>query len=273
MTGEGFLRALASQMTDELRPSESIHRFTTNPDVLGAYAEASLRSFVLKVVFALRVCTGAVISEQLCSQPEKVPQIDTIIWAPSPAPAIYAAGDFGLVPRGGVFGIMEIKRSAYSGVGSNPAERLGDDRVFSLVADIGRRQHEAQLSSPDRDMYPVFPALGVVVLPKPKQYDTELDRLIQAGRAVVLFEYQDQDLVPNPLAIHRLVKFLAMTRQRARAMDGAEYVNLELLEGGPNIRMHLTGSGLCGGRPVTGVPTAGGDKVGKYHPSDENISR
>jgi len=234
MTGEEFLRALASQMTDELRPSESIHRFTTNPDVLGAYAEASLRSFVLKVVFPLRVCTGAVISEQLCSEPEKVPQIDTIIWSPSPAPAIYTAGDFGLVPRGSVFGIMEIKRSAYAGVGSNLAERLDDSRVFSLVSDIGRGQHEAQLSAPDRDMYPLFPALRVVVLRKPKQYDTELDRLVDKGRAVVLFEYRNRDLVPNPTAIHRLVNFLAMTRQRARAMDGAEYVNLQLLQtGGP----------------------------------------
>lgn len=237
MTGEEFLRALADQLTNELRPSESIHRFTTNPDVFGAYAEASLRSFVLKVVFPLRVCTGAVVSEQLCSEPDKVPQIDTIIWSPSPAPAVYTAGDFGLVPRGSVFGIMEIKRSAYAGVGSNLAERLDDNRVFSLVSDIGRGQHEAQLLSDDRNVYPLFPALGVVVLRRPKQYDTELDRLCSTGRAVVLFEYRDQELVPNPTAIYRLVNFLAMTRQRARAMDGAELVNLLLLEpGGPTMR-------------------------------------
>jgi hypothetical protein len=237
MTGEEFLRALADQLTNELRPSESIHRFTTNPDVLGAYAEASLRSFVLKTVFPLRVCTGAVISEQLCSEPDKVPQIDTIIWSPSPAPAVYTAGDFGLVPRGSVFGIMEIKRSAYAGVGPNLAERLDDSRVFSLVADIGRGQHEAPRSTNDRNIYPLFPAIGVVVLRKPKQYDTELDRLCAMGRAVVLFDYKDSDLVPNPTAIHRLVNFLAMTRQRARAIEGAEYVNLQLLEpGGPTMR-------------------------------------
>lgn len=237
MNGEEFLCALASQMTDELRPSESIRRFTTNSAVLGAYAEASLRSFVLKVVFPLRVCTGAVISEQLCSEPEKVPQIDTIIWSPSPAPAIYTAGDFGLVPRGSVFGIMEIKRSVYAGVGVNLAERLDDSRVFNLVSDVGRIQYEKQQLSATKaviDMYPQFPALGVVVLREPEQYDTELDRLVNEGRAVVLFNYKDGTLMPNPTAIHRLVNFLVMTRQRARAMDGAEYVNLQLLQkGGP----------------------------------------
>ena len=229
MTGEEFLDALASQLTDELRPSESIHRFTKNPDVLGAYAEASLRSLVQKVVFPLRVCTGAVISEQLCSEPEKVPQIDTIIWSPSPAPAIYTAGDFGLVPRGSVFGIMEIKRSVYTEVGKNLTERLDKDRVFSLVADIGRKQHEAQLSTIDPATYPWFPALGVVVLQKPRQHDNDLKCLMKKGHAVVLFEYKNDRFIPNPTSIHRLVNFLAMTRWRARTMDGVERVNLSLL--------------------------------------------
>ena len=229
MTGEEFLRALADQLTDELRPSDSIRHFTTNPVVLGAYAEASLRSFVAKLVSPLRVCTGAVISEQLCSKPAKVPQIDTIIWAPSPAPAVYAAGDFGLVPRGSVFGIMEIKSSAYSKVGSDLAKALDEDRVFSLVADVGRAHHDNQYPQ-HRSLYPKFPALGVVVLRKPKQYDTELDRLCTAGRAVVLFTYQDEQLVPNPSAIYRLVNFLVLTRHRARMMEGLELVSLLLLE-------------------------------------------
>jgi len=81
-----------------------------------------LARHVAKLVFPLRVCTGAVISEQLCSEPAKVPQIDTIIWSPSALPAVYTAGDFGLVPRGSVFGIMEIKRSLYSGVGKQLTE-------------------------------------------------------------------------------------------------------------------------------------------------------
>lgn len=94
MTGQEFLKALAEQIVAELQPNEGIRRFTTNPAVIGAYAEASVRQLVARIVFPLRVATGAVISEQLCSRPREVPQIDTIIWSPSPAPAVFAAGEF-----------------------------------------------------------------------------------------------------------------------------------------------------------------------------------
>jgi hypothetical protein len=123
---------------------------------------------------------------------------------------------------------MEIKSSVYGQVGSDLAERLEDERVFSLVSDIGRDQHLAQQLSDDRSRFPLFPALGVIVVRRPKQFDTKLDTLILMGRAVVLFDYRDQELVPNPAAIFRLVNFLAMTRQRARGMDGTELVNLNL---------------------------------------------
>ena len=73
MTGQEFLHLLAEQFVSELQPNEAIRKFTTNSDVIGAYAEASLRQFVARVVAPLRVSTGAVVSEQLCSDPGKVP--------------------------------------------------------------------------------------------------------------------------------------------------------------------------------------------------------
>lgn len=90
---------LARQIVLELRPNDTINSFTTNTDLIGAYAEASLRQLVIRMVDPLRVCTGAVISPELCANPRSLPQLDLIIWSPSPAPTIYCSGDFGLVPR------------------------------------------------------------------------------------------------------------------------------------------------------------------------------
>lgn len=61
----------------------------------------------------LRVSTGSVIDYPL---PDSLLQIDVILWAPHPAPGVYEVDDFGLVPRSSAFGVVEIKRSNYSGV-------------------------------------------------------------------------------------------------------------------------------------------------------------
>jgi hypothetical protein len=229
MTGKEFLTALADQLIAELRPNNAIRTFTTNPAVIGAYAEASVRQFVARVVFPMRVSTGAVISEQLCSTPDRVPQIDTIIWSPSPAPAIFCAGEFGLVPRGSSFGIMEIKRSAYTGVGKELEERLSENRVFDLVADVARQVADIQ-SDNERAHFPNYPGLGVVCTKENDRRDVQLENLVEKGRAVVLFDLTEATLQPNPKAVHRLVNFLILTRLRAKHMEGADLVNIPLLD-------------------------------------------
>ena len=227
MTGEEFLRALADELIAELRPSERIKTFTTNSDVIGAYAEASVRRFVARIVFPLRVCTGAVISEQLCSNPATVPQIDTIIWSPSAAPAIFCAGEFGLVPRGSSFGILEIKRSVYRGVGAKLKKSLQLKRLSGLVADVAETvRHADQTSSRD---YPTHPGLGVICVREKGQTDRNLEKLIDSGLAVVLFERDSDELIANPHAVHRLVNFLILTRLRANLRDGRDFVNISLL--------------------------------------------
>jgi hypothetical protein len=221
MNGQKFLELLAEQIVVELQPNKAISKFTTNPDIIGAYAEASLRQMVSRIVHPLRVSTGAVISEQLCSIPNKVPQIDTIIWIPSPAPAIFCAGEFGLVPRGSCMGIMEIKRSAYPKVGRKLEEALDEKRVLSLVAD--------QLFKTDNPDFPAYPALGVVCIREKGKSDRHLDNLIKKGHAIILFELSGEDLTPCPKDIHRLLNFLIFTRKRAKLWDGEALANVPLL--------------------------------------------
>lgn len=236
MNGKEFIEKITEQMGHMLQPSSSIKEFTTNPDITGAYAEACLRQFVSNVVAPLRVCTGGVISEQLCSKPKEVPQVDTVIWSPSPAPAIFTAGNFGLVPRGSVFGILEIKRSVYSKVGSDLTKQLDKKHVFRLVADICRQHYEGFLSQCTKNQsgtnsvsYPTFPALGVIVCQEAGQNpDQKLQELVKKGLAVVLLKKKNEIFTPNPQAIPRLVNFLVMTRKRARVMEGKELINIEL---------------------------------------------
>jgi hypothetical protein len=228
MTGQKFLHLLAEQFVSELRPNESIRNFTTNSDVIGAYAEASLRQFITRVVSPLRVCMGAVVSEQLCSEPHKVPQIDAIVWSPSPAPAIFNVGDFGLVPRSSCFGIMEIKRSAYSGVGTKMAESLKEDRVYNLVADVAKNITVRQEGN-EKAYFSIYPGIGVICVKEDNKSDSALDDLIQKGLVVILFDGTTGQLKPNTEAVHRLINFLILTRLRARVMDGLDLVNVPLL--------------------------------------------
>src|SRR5947209_5396581 len=106
-----FVDHLIEQLARELTANNAIRKFTTNKDIIGAYAEASVRQLVARIVDPLRVSRGGIVWEGIC--PDDVPQVDTIIWSPCPMPAMFEAGDFALVPRGSAHGFLEIKRSNY----------------------------------------------------------------------------------------------------------------------------------------------------------------
>ena len=227
MTGDPkkFLDDLASPVVEELRAIEGIKKFTTNSDVIGAHAECSVRRLVSRFVRPLRVCTGAVISEQLCANPRSVPQLDTIIWQPLPAPAVFEVGDFGLVPRGSAMAIMSIKRSAYRGVGADLKKDLNPTLVRKLVADdplgwVGTDQPE---------LYPDFPAMGVVCVREKTAKDEELEALVAKGHAVVLLELGEPTRV-NSEAVWRLINFLMRARARARGWEGYVFANVGLVK-------------------------------------------
>ncbi len=232
MTGDEFLKHLANQLARELSQNPAIKTFLSNSDVIGAYAEASVRQFVSQIVSPLRVSTGAVIDEKLCSKPDKVPQLDTIIWSPSPAPAIFRVGEFGLVPRSSCFGVMEIKRSAYDS--AQDKMKLLLDREMDLVAEVCKKQVKAHYLSggaPENTLF-MHPMIGVICLKMKGQSTSKLEGFIADGRAVVLLEQQDDESYkPNAKAIHRLVNFLILTRARANHMDGRDLVNVDILQG------------------------------------------
>lgn len=217
-----FLDLVATPLVEELKAIEALRRFTTNTDVIGAHAEAVVRRLVRRVVDPLRVSTGAVISEQLCAQPRSVPQLDTIIWQPCPAPALFEVGDFGVIPRGSSMAIIEIKRSAYPDVGAKLKQRLDPELVRKVVAD----DPPGWTPTTDTHLYPDFPALGVVCLRETQRSDPDLDEIVQQGRCVVILEQSNGGVAPNTEAVYRLVNFLIRARQRALAWDGKALINM-----------------------------------------------
>lgn len=212
MDSDAFLREVVRQLTHELQPNESLKgAFTTNPAIIGQYAEESVRALVRRTVDPLRVSTGAVIDPATTPDP-KLPQIDTIVWTPSPAPALFEVGHFGLIPRGSSMGVLEIKRSDYRGVAKQLADRLTPDKVRPLVAD----PMPAEGCTFER-----LPALGVVCIRESGRADRRLDTLVQQGRVVVLFERKGNRLRPRPKDVCDLINFLSYLRSRARHHDGA----------------------------------------------------
>jgi len=214
-----FLRLLAPHVVAELRPPPDLQRFTRNTAVIGAYVEAAVGQLIRRQVSPLHVATGAVIDQANTPGDPKLPQLDTIIWGPSPVPAVFRVGEFALVPRSSSFGVLEIKASAY-----DPADldrRLSEEFIRQVTADPA--------SGEPTDM---VAGLGVICLRKKTQSQTAVDAMKCAERVVVLFEEQDDNTIqPRPKDIYRLVNFLGKLRLRGRLHEGMVEINLTLLDG------------------------------------------
>ena len=87
MKPQEYLEFVASQLVEEIRPSAGLTRLTSNSKLLGAYTEAAVRRLVARVVSPLQVSTGSVTDVELSASGEDLPDLDTIVWAPCPAPA------------------------------------------------------------------------------------------------------------------------------------------------------------------------------------------
>lgn len=217
-----FLRLLAPHVVAELRPPPDLQRFTRNTAVVGAYVEAAVRELVRRQVSPLHVATGAVIDQANIPGDPKLPQVDTIVWAPSPVPAVFQVGEFGLVPRSSSMGVLEIKASAY-----DPADlddRLSEPFIRRVTADQAFGE-EAALGNR-------IAGLGVICLRRKDQSQAAVDSMKSAERVVVLFEEQDDDTIqPRSKDIYRLVNFLGYLRLRGRLHEGVVEINLNLLDG------------------------------------------
>jgi hypothetical protein len=149
MEPQDYRRALAAQLVNELNPILAVRGVTSNTDLLGKYTEAAVRSLVHRIVQPMRVCTGAVLDQPM---PIQLRQIDLIIWAPFPMPAIFEVEGFGLVPKSSAFGVIEVKRSNYSGVEGSLEDFLADVDAKKIVAEPG---------GPTRD-YRIRPGIGII---------------------------------------------------------------------------------------------------------------
>jgi hypothetical protein len=122
----------------------------------------------------MRICTGAVLDLPI---PNPLRQIDIIIWAPYPAPAIFEVEGFGLVPKSSAFGVLEVKRSNY-----------GDavDKLEGFLADVEAKRIVAEPAGPMED-YKRSAGLGVISVLETAP-SSRLQALIEEEKVVAIFE-------------------------------------------------------------------------------------
>lgn len=148
----------------------------------------------------MRVCTGAILD---FPPPSKLRQIDAIIWAPYPAPAILEADGFGLVPRSSAFGVLEVKRSNYSDV---------DDALEDFASTFTAAK-PVMLLSDDYSIY-ATPGMGVVCVLETKA-SKRLASLFDSQRAVAIIKAIDgREPEVCGEGILRLINFLGTVSWR-----------------------------------------------------------
>jgi len=204
-SSQAFMDALACQLAHELTGHGTLRGFVgRNTALIGAYAEASVRRFITRVVSPLQVSTGTIVYEDNFGK--NPPQLDVIIWSPTIAPAIFESGEFAVVPRGSAHAYLEIKASHYKNT-------VGKDIARTIA-------HGTTLIWPN--LGAAFkPAMGVVCLKDTSHRDPALDALVKNGDAVVLMDIQGARIVPRPPDVWTLVSFLLSVRRRAKDVDGA----------------------------------------------------
>ena len=223
MNSNDFRGLLYDELAQSFVEMPRIKKFTTNPAIIGAHAEEAVKQFVCRNVSPVRVSTGAVIHENLCINPSTVPQVDAILWSPNPSPAIFENGAFALVPKQCVFGILEIKRSCYSGAPEklckvvSQADKLASDGVVLL----------------DHNEQELFPGFGVIcVLEEEQRVTLELQRLIDSGRAAVLCRLNGGNAEPDRNGVIQFVNFLSTVRHWALRAAGTTRILPEFQGGG-----------------------------------------
>jgi hypothetical protein len=201
-----YLAAVAEQLVNELKPILEVKGVTSNTDLLGKYTEASVRSLVHRIVYPMRVSTGAVLDYPA---PDPLRQIDLIIWAPFPAPAIYEVEGFGLVPKSSAFGVIEVKRSNYRRADEQLEDFLADAKARKIVSDKVRGLQDRRT-----------PGIGIVcVLDKPPS--ARLKSLLATEQVVAIFEKRKGKFEVRSKDVLVLVNFLQYIHWRYR-VQGAQ---------------------------------------------------
>jgi hypothetical protein len=214
-TVKAHLEMIAAQLVDELKSILEIKGVTKNTDLLGKYTESMVKRLVHRVVHPMRVSTGAVIDYPI---PDKLRQIDLIVWAPYPVPAIFEIDDFGLVPLSSAFGVLEVKRSNYQGT---------DDALESFVTDA---KGGKIVSAPPVNFHLNRSAgLGLVCVLE-KKPSARLRALIESTDVIAIFErLKDGSVRLRPKDVLELVNFLQFINWTFRgAASGPKPLMLDL---------------------------------------------
>ena len=209
-----YLDTVAAQLVNELQPILAIKGVTANTDLLGKYTEASVRNLVHRIVHPMRVSTGAVLDHPL---PVPLRQIDIIIWAPFPLPALFDVEGFGLVPKSSAFGVIEVKRSNYSNV---------DEHLEGFFADVDARKIVADPGGPISD-YQRTPGIGIICVLEAKP-SSKLQSWIAADRVVAIFERDGDATRLRPRDVLVLVNFLHYVTWRYRVQgSGPSFLQIK----------------------------------------------
>jgi len=219
-----YLKRIAQQLVHELEPVMTMKEMTRNSDLLGAYAEAAVRSLVHRIVSPMRVSTGAVLDYP---EAEQLSQIDIIIWMPHPAPAIYEVERFGMVPRSSAFGVLEVKRSNYSGIEDKFDRLMQGARDRKIVSDRGVNLIDDRL-----------PALNVVTVLE-KGASKRLNQMLDDVSAVAIVDATGDKPTIRARDVYVLVNFLSYIVWRysaLRALPSYLQVPLEVFDAIPDER-------------------------------------
>jgi hypothetical protein len=237
-----YYQLLAHELVAGLSANSRIIEITRNPTILGAYAEATVKEFVERVVAPYRISTGTVVSPALLRGGMELPQIDLMVWSPSPLPAIFQSGEFAIVPHQSCLGVMEIKRSNYTGAGADISRLIGSapELVKGVPPELdggevlvrtpkGEPQTvSGQIQAKTRDQGPR--ALGVVCVREHGRRDLELERLVEREEACILLNKVGETVEPNLGGVLVLVNFLMAVRKRGRDSDGERRLDIEYIK-------------------------------------------
>jgi hypothetical protein len=149
----------------------------------------------------VRVSTGAVLDYPM---PPCLKQLDVVIWAPFPAPAIFEVEDFALVPRSSAFGVIEIKRSNY------------DKAVSDLQSFLEAPETAKLVSEPIPGIEEIGSAvLGVIGVLENKP-SAKLQAFFDAKKVIAVFDKSGQQTEVRKQDVLILVNFLQFISWRYR---------------------------------------------------------
>lgn len=228
MKNKEYYELIAEEIVSDLVSNVRIKNFTKNSDLLGAFAEECVKDLVNNVVSPLRVSTGSVVSKALVMGESDLPQLDLMIWNPTPFPAFFQKGSFGIVPTQSCVGILEVKRSNYSGVGKKIKKILDTAHNYVDGAPpkcVNRPSGKTEYVQDERPK-----ALGIICLFDKTSSDNVLHELIEKKEVVSLLEHSgDMDLEPSLSGVLCLIDFLSVVRRRAGLSDGWKSINSDFI--------------------------------------------